>query len=102
MEILDRHAFDIPHRCRLVLDLHATVTEAIEGIKTAVGVSQPENEQGVRDLIHCHAAFARQIAARLEEIDTVLRDLVAFVPLWVEAVEKRRALLLKRSIDEGA
>lgn len=102
MEILDRHAFEIPHRCRLVLELHATVTGAIEGIKTAVGASQPEKEQGVRDLIHCHAAFGRQIAARLEEIDTVLRDLVAFVPLWVEAVEKRRALLLKRSIDEGA
>jgi hypothetical protein len=102
MEILDRHAFEIPHRCRLVLDLQSTVVEAIEGIKTAVGASQPEKEQGVRDLIHCHAAFGRQIAARMEEIDTVLRDLVAFVPLWIEAVEKRRALLLKRSIDEGA
>jgi hypothetical protein len=101
MEILDRHAFEIPHRCRLVLDLQSTVVEAIEGIKTAVGASQPEKEQGVRDLIHCHAAFGRQIAARMEEIDTVLRDLVAFVPLWIEAVEKRRALLLKRSIDEG-
>jgi hypothetical protein len=101
MEILDRHAFEIPHCCRVVLDLQATVVEVIEGIKAAVGVSQPEKEQGVRDLIRCHAAFGRQIAARLEEIDTVLRDLVAFVPLWVEAVEKRRALLLKRSLDEG-
>jgi hypothetical protein len=101
MEILDRYAFEIPHSCRLVLDLQATVTETIEGIKGAVGASQLEKEQGVRDLIRCHAAFGRQIATHLEEIDTVLRDLVAFVPLWVEAVEKRRALLLKRSIDEG-
>ncbi len=31
----------------------------------------------------------------------MLRDLVAFVPLWIEAVEKRRALLLKRTLDEG-
>ncbi|HEX3555307.1 MAG TPA: hypothetical protein VIA62_18945 [Thermoanaerobaculia bacterium] len=101
MEILDRHAFEIPHRCRLVLDLHETSLEAVEGIKASVGASRPEQEQGVRDLIHCHAAFGRRIAARLEEIDTVLRDLVAFVPLWIEAVEKRRALLLKRSLDEG-
>ena len=101
MEILDRHAFEIPHRCRLVLDLHSASLEAIEGIKMVVGPSQPEKEQGVRDLIRCHAAFGKQIARRLEEIDTVLRDLVAFVPLWVEAVEKRRALLLKRSLDEG-
>ena len=39
MEILDRHAFEIPHRCRAVLDLHATALEAVEGIKAAVGAS---------------------------------------------------------------
>ena len=101
MEILDRHAFEIPHQCRLVLDLHETVLEAVEGIKASVGSTRAEQEQGVRDLIHCHAACGRRVAARLEEIDTVLRDLVAFIPIWIEAVEKRRALLLKRSLDEG-
>jgi hypothetical protein len=101
MEILDRHAFEIPHRCRLGLDLHETALVAINGIKTAVGVSQAEKEQGVRDLVQCHAAFSRQIAVQLAEIDTVLRDLVAFVPLWIEAVEKRRALLLRRGSDDG-
>jgi hypothetical protein len=102
MEILDRHAFEIPHRCRLALDLHATALAAVEGIKSSVGGSQPEKEQGVRDLVQCHAAFSRPIAGQLGEIDTVLRDMVAFVPLWIEAVEKRRALLLHRSLDEGA
>lgn len=101
MEILDRHAFDIPHRCRLVLDLHETAMESIEQITASVGSSHAEKEQGVRDLIRCHAAFSRRIASQLNEIDTVLRDLLAFIPLWIEAVEKRRALLLKRSIDEG-
>jgi len=102
MEILDRHAFEIPHCCRLALDLHETALEAVDGIKTAVGTSQAEKEQGVRDLVQCHAAFGRQVAGHLAEIDTVLRDLVAFVPLWIEAVQKRRALLLRRSLDEGA
>jgi hypothetical protein len=102
MEILDRHAFEIPHRCHGVLELHAATLEAVEGIKAAVGVSQAEKEQGVRDLIWCHSAFARRIAAQLSEIDTVMRDLVAFVPLWVEAVEKRRALLLRKSLEDGA
>lgn len=102
MEILDRHAFEIPHRCRAALDLHETSLDAVEGIKAAVGVSQLEKEQGVRDLVQCHASFSRRIAAQLGEIDTVLRDLVAFVPLWIEAVEKRRALLLHRSLEEGA
>jgi hypothetical protein len=102
MEILDRHAFEIPHRCRLVLDLHATALEAVEGIKAAVGASQAAHEQGVRDLIFCHGAFGRRIALQLSEIDTVVRDLVAFVPIWIEAVEKRRALLLRKSLEEGA
>jgi hypothetical protein len=101
MEILDRHAFEIPHRCRGVLELHAATLEAVDGIKAAVGRTHAEKEQGVRDLIWCHAAFSRRIATQLAEIDTVLRDLVAFVPLWVEAVEKRRALLLRKSLEEG-
>ena len=101
MEILDRHAFEIPHRCRLALDLHETALEAVGGIKTAVGKSQAEKEQGVRDMVQCHAAFSSRIAAQLAAIDTVLRDLVAFIPLWIEAVEKRRAMLLRRSADEG-
>jgi hypothetical protein len=101
MEILDRHAFEIPHRCRLLLDFHGAALEAIEGIKGAVGATPAEKEQGVRDLIWCHASFGRRIAAQLSEIDTVLRDLVAFIPLWIEAVEKRRALLLRRSLEEG-
>lgn len=102
MELLDRHAFEIPHRCRLILDLQEIALEAVEGIKAAVGSSQAEKEQGVRDLIHCHAAFGRRIASQLNEIDTVLRDLVAFIPLWIEAVEKRRALLLRRMSEDGA
>ncbi len=102
MEILDRHAFEIPHRCRLLLDLHAAALEAVEGIKAGVGPSPPEKEQGVRDLIRCHGAFGRRIATQISEIDTVMRDLVAFVPLWIEAVEKRRALLLRKSLEEGA
>lgn len=101
MEILDRYAFEIPHRCREAIDLHEAALEAVDGIKASVGSSPPEQEQGVRDLVQCHAAFARRIAAQLSEVDTVLRDLVAFMPLWIEAVEKRRALLLRRSLDEG-
>jgi hypothetical protein len=101
MEILDRHAFEIPHRCHMSLDLHEAALAAVDGIKTAVGATQAEKEQGVKDLVQCHAIFSRQIAAQLAEIDTVLRDLVTFMPLWIEAVEKRRALLLRRVAEEG-
>jgi hypothetical protein len=99
MEILDRHAFEIPHRCSLAVDLHSAAFEAVERIKAAVGGSQAEKEQAARDLFQCHIVFSRHIGSQLSEIDIVLRDLVAFVPLWIEAVEKRRALLLRRSDD---
>jgi hypothetical protein len=101
MEILDRHAFEIPHRCQLAIELHATAFEAVDAIKTGVGGSQAEKEQGARDLFQCHIAFSRQIATQLAEIDTVLRDSIAFIPLWIEAVEKRRAMLLRRSLDDA-
>jgi hypothetical protein len=102
MEILDRHAFDLPYRCRQALELQETARLAVEAIKGAVGASQPEKEQGVRDLVQCHAAFSRRIGVQLVEIDKVLRDLGAFVPLWIEAVENRRALLLRRGTEVGA
>lgn len=100
MEILDRYTFDIPARCRVLLELYETSSDALDGIRDSVGESREEREQGVRDLIRCHAAFGRRMAAQMTEVDKALRDLVAFIPLWLEAIEKRRALLLRRSLEE--
>lgn len=99
MEILDRYTYDVPGRCRVLLELYETASEATDGIRSAVGATREEREQGVRDLILCHAAFARRMSAQMEEIDKALRDLLAFIPLWLEAIEKRRALLLRRSAE---
>ncbi|HYO16121.1 MAG TPA: hypothetical protein VE685_23215 [Thermoanaerobaculia bacterium] len=99
MEILDRYTYDIPARCRMLLELYETASDAIEGIRASAGITRAEREQGVRDLIHCHAAFARRMAVQMGEIDKALLDLVAFIPLWLEAIEKRRALLLRRSAE---
>ncbi len=33
------------------------------------------------------------------KVDKSLQDLVAFLPLWLQAIEKRRALLLRRAAD---
>jgi hypothetical protein len=40
------------------------------------------------------------MAVQMGEIDKALLDLVAFIPLWLEAIEKRRALLLRRGGEE--
>lgn len=97
MEILDRYTQEIPIRCRLLMELYATGTGAINDIKQRVGSSQKEREQNVADLLALHGAFSRRMAELMSEIDQRLRDLLAFIPLWLEGIEKRRALLLRRS-----
>lgn len=100
MEILDRYAFDVPNRCRMAIDLQEVAMEAIEGLKKGTGGSRPERTQSVQDLLCCHSAFSQRIAGLLTEVDKALQDLVAFIPLWLEGVEKRRALLLKRELGQ--
>ena len=100
MELLDRYAMEIPTRCRILLDLHEIGSATVEALKGAGGPSRQEREQNVKDLLSCHAVLGRRLVHLIQDVERLLQDLVAFVPLWLEAVEKRRALLLKRSTDE--
>lgn len=102
MEILDRYAIDIPIRCRLAIEIHEACHEAVEGLKQEVGDTHQEREQGVRDLLIAHAVFSRRLVTLVTAIDKSLQDLVAFLPIWLQAIEKRRALLLRKSSEEGA
>jgi hypothetical protein len=100
MELLDRYAMEIPTRCRILIDLHEMGSETLDALKGAAGGARQEREQNVRDLLSCHAVLSRRVTGLIDDIERLLQDLVAFVPLWLEAVEKRRALLLKRSSEE--
>jgi hypothetical protein len=97
MEILDRLAAELPEQCQVVLALYEAAREATSQMKLSSGKDRPEREQNVRDLLLCHGVFAGRMARFLSEIDKTLRDLVAFVPLWLDGIEMRRALLLKRA-----
>lgn len=77
MEVVDRYGVELPTRCRIAAELYAVAAEL-------------DGDQAGR------AHVARRIAAQLDEIDRYLRDLVAFVPLWLRGIEGRRALLLVR------
>lgn len=80
MEIVDRYAVEVPVRCRLTAELHAAAIEIGDTAEARLAV----------------AVLCRRAAAQLEEVDRTLRDLVAFVPLWLAGIEGRRALLLVR------
>jgi hypothetical protein len=95
MEIMDRYALEIPIRCRQLIEIHDMGSQAIEEIQANVGLSHTELEQCGKDLKTCHSVISRRMAAHMTEIDRIVQDLVAFVPLWLQGIEKRRALMFK-------
>ena len=101
MEILDEYAQSIPTRARLVLELGSTGRKAIEFIKDGLGDSDAERSQNLRDLIDLHAVLSRRIIALLGQIDRSLQDLWLFIPIWLQNIEKRRALLLRGELDDN-
>ena len=100
MEILDRYAIDIPVNCHVIIALHDAGRQAVEQMKTSRGVTRAEREQAVRDLLACHSSVATRMTLRLQDIDRCLLDLQAFVPIWLESIRNRRALLLKQTHEE--
>ncbi len=102
MEILDRYADQIPTQCRILMEMYAMGRAGIDEMKGAFEGSLPEREQSVRDLESCHAAFSGRLVSLMREIDTELQDLHAFVPIWLDGITKRRALLLKSHSEREA
>jgi hypothetical protein len=100
MEILDRYAADIPVYCRLLLELYDTGSSAVAAMHAALSEVHPDRAQNLRDLVACHAAVSHRIVSLMIKVDKSLQDLVAFLPLWLEEIEKRRALLLRRAAEE--
>lgn len=100
MEILDRYAVEIPVYCRLLLELHDTGSSALAAMKETRSEGGNDSMQNVRDLLACHAAISHRIVGLLVKVDKSLQDLVAFLPLWLQAIERRRALLLRRLAEE--
>jgi len=100
MEILDQYAERIPTKAKLILELGSTGRKAIEFIKEGLGDTDGERSQNLRDLIDLHAVLSRRIVALLSEIDRSLQDLWLFIPIWLQNIEKRRALLLRGDIED--
>lgn len=100
MEILDRYASEIPTQCRILQELYTTGRRAIEDMKASSNGRPSVGGQTVRDLEACHAAFCDRLVALMREIDTELQDMIAFVPIWLDGIAKRRALLLKSGLVE--
>lgn len=98
MDTLDHYSSEIPAKCQVLTIVHETARNALGEIKAATGESSFDaREQKVADLLACHAVFSQRMAAVMSDIARALRDLMAYVPLWLESIENRRALLLERA-----
>jgi len=96
MEVLDRYATEIPTRCETLGALYEAARETLDRMASEVGETLPEREQAERDRAGCHEALSGRLSGLLDQVDRSLRDLVAFVPLWLGNIEKRRALMFQR------
>lgn len=96
MEILDEYALEIPTKARLVIELGETGRRAIDVVKKALGDSDNQKEQNLNDLLQLHAVMSRRITSLLSTIDRYLQDLWVFVPIWLQNIERRRALILRQ------
>ena len=96
MEILDHYVVEVPNICRQVTELGETGRAVTEQLKVSAGLERERREATITAMLEVHAVFAKRILRLLNNLHRSLRDLWMFVPFWLEAIEKRRALLLKR------
>lgn len=101
LEILDRYAVEVPTACHVVLALGRVAGDAATRLGAAGG-PEPDSPEGTREAASTQAALAAEALRALRRIDHHLQDLVAFAPLWLDGIRKRRALLLKRTSREPA
>ena len=100
IQTMDQYAFDIPHQCQALIEVYETGREIIEGIKASAGTGLNEREQSVRDLISSHRVVSKRLAALVSQVDDTLRDLAAFMPTWMAAIERRRCMMLTKNPGE--
>jgi hypothetical protein len=99
LEVMQAHARDLPESCRVVGELHATASVVLDTLTGSTGRGDSQTIRGVAADVE--RVLCSRIITCLRVVEDELRDLAAFVPLWLSSIEKRRALML-RPKDDGA
>ncbi len=100
MEVLDRYSSEIPSRCQTLMELHASAMEIASRAFEDAQSNRRAVDECVNQLFSSHAVLAGRISALVGRLTDCFLDLQTFVPLWIESIQKRRALLLLRSLGE--
>jgi hypothetical protein len=100
LEPLDGYTFDVPHNCKLILEVYSVGRNTVDRLQARPADSLEAREQHIEDIIACHATSCERLVHLLTDVDQALRDLQAYVPIWLDAIERRRALMLTRRREE--
>ena len=94
LEALDRYAYEIPARCQQIFEFDRAAREVSERVMSEARSNGRPIEASIAELTASHAFFAQRIGELISELLSSIHDLAAFVPLWMNNVQMRRALFL--------
>jgi hypothetical protein len=100
MEPIDVYSFEIPHNCKALLEVYDLGRLSIDQLKRRETDSLEARQQNIEGLISIHGIVTDKILDLMTRIERALHDLAAYVPLWLDSIEKRRALMLTKSSDD--
>ena len=97
LEVLQAHARDLPESCRVASELYATAGVILYTLSASPDLDDSEATRRVAAEVE--RVLCSRIVASLRFIDDELRDLATFIPLWLNSIVKRRALMLRPNDD---
>ena len=98
LEVLQTHARDLTESCRVAGELHTTALAVLDKL-TAI-IDRTHNHTNNEVAADVERVMCLRIATCLRALEDELRDLAAFIPLWLSNLEKRRALMLRPDGEE--
>ncbi len=102
MEPIDNYAFEIPHSCKSLIEVYDLGRAGIDRLKSKRVDSAEARLQSLEDLLAVHEVTSSRMLELMTRIERAIHDLAAYVPLWLDSIEKRRALMLTKNPEEAS
>jgi hypothetical protein len=90
---LDRYAMDISNACSVLQALYELGREADDEALASLEEGHQSEPGGSGVLASVRWVLSRRLVSLMRRLDEWLHDLTTFVPLWLQGIEKRRALM---------
>ncbi len=98
LELLDRHAGELPSMCRTLRELYESATKTLDGIERQLPKNQKTPEVEVAERI-VNKVLSERILGLMTGVLNEVRDLTTYMPVWRQCIENRRAMMLKRRFE---